>query len=278
MKLSIITVNLNNKKGLEKTFDSIFKQTFQDFEYLVIDGGSTDGSLELIKSFSTKINFWMSEKDSGVYNAMNKGIKNATGEYINFMNSGDCFYEDTTIEKAVTHFNQDIAVLCGDTKSYKKELFVANLFAPKAISFGYFFKGGLYHQSAFIKKDLFYKCFFYNENYKICSDWELFIYALCLKNETYQKLNIFICKYDLGGISADSKFIELHQQERRQVLNKYFAVFVNDYTEYEKIERFYNKKIVKKSSIILQTKVPKVFYKLITAVIYFFTIKPKSKK
>jgi glycosyltransferase involved in cell wall biosynthesis len=277
MKLSIITINFNNKYGLEKTFDSIFQQTFQDFEYLVIDGGSTDGSIDLIKSHSDKINFWVAENDSGVYNAMNKGIKKATGEYINFMNSGDFFYEKNTLDKVIPYLNEDKAVLCGDTESYKNEQFVTNFLAPKEVTFSHFFKEGLYHQSTFIKRDLFYKYFFYNENYKICSDWELFIYSLCLKNESYQRLDFFICKYDLGGISADSKYIELHQQERKRVLNLYFPVFVNDYTEFVKMENFQNKKVVKKSRVILQTKIPKFFYKLMTKVIYFFTIIPKSK-
>lgn len=277
MKLSIITINYNNKYGLEKTLESIFEQTYQDFEYLVIDGGSTDGSLDLIKSYSNKINFWVSENDSGVYNAMNKGIKKATGEYINFMNSGDFFYDKNVLDKVVTYLDGEAAVLCGDTASYKTEQFVANFLAPKEVNFSHFFKEGLYHQSTFIKRDLFYKYFFYNEDYKICSDWELFIYALCLKNESYQRLNFFICKYDLGGISADKKYIELHQKERKEVLNKYFPVFVKDYKAFVEMENFCNKKVIRKSKVILQTKLPKFFYKLMTKVIYFFTFKSNSK-
>ena len=88
-KLSIITVNLNNCIGLQKTFDSLFEQIFKDFEQIVIDGGSTDGSRELIETNVDKISYWVSEKDSGIYNAMNKGIIKATGDYLLFLNSGD---------------------------------------------------------------------------------------------------------------------------------------------------------------------------------------------
>jgi glycosyltransferase involved in cell wall biosynthesis len=90
MKLTIITINYNNKEGLVKTFDSVRVQTWKDFEFIVIDGGSTDGCKELIEQ-NHQINYWVSEKDSGVYNAMNKGIRKATGDYVIFMNSGDFF-------------------------------------------------------------------------------------------------------------------------------------------------------------------------------------------
>ena len=88
-QLSIITINYNNLAGLQKTFESVFNQTFQDFEYIVIDGGSTDGSKELIEQYHDKIDYWVSEPDSGIYNAMNKGIVRANGEYLQFLNSGD---------------------------------------------------------------------------------------------------------------------------------------------------------------------------------------------
>ncbi len=92
MKLSIITVNLNNKDGLQKTIDSVISQTFKDFEWIVIDGGSTDGSKELIEKYSDYISYWVSEPDKGIYNAMNKGIKVAKGDYLEFLNSGDIFF------------------------------------------------------------------------------------------------------------------------------------------------------------------------------------------
>ena len=91
MKLSIITVNLNNLEGLKKTYESVVSQTFTDYEWLVIDGGSTDGSREFIEQHQDKFAYWCSEPDKGIYNAMNKGIVRAKGEYLNFMNSGDYF-------------------------------------------------------------------------------------------------------------------------------------------------------------------------------------------
>ena len=98
MKYSIITVNYNNKEGLRKTIESVISQTFRDFEYIVIDGGSSDGSAELLKEYSDKITYWVSEPDKGIYNGMNKGIAKATGDYLNFMNSGDCFYDQQVLK------------------------------------------------------------------------------------------------------------------------------------------------------------------------------------
>lgn len=99
MKFSIITINYNNCEGLEKTIQSVIEQSYKGYEYIVIDGGSTDGSIDIIKKYEPSITFWVSEKDSGIYNAMNKGIRHSTGEYLNFMNSGDTFYEPEVLKK-----------------------------------------------------------------------------------------------------------------------------------------------------------------------------------
>ena len=102
MKLSIITINYNNKNGLQKTIDSVISQTFKDFEWIIIDGGSTDGSKELIEKYSQHITYWVSEPDKGIYNAMNKGIKVAKGEYLFFLNSGDYLVQPNTINQIFT--------------------------------------------------------------------------------------------------------------------------------------------------------------------------------
>ena len=99
MKYSIITINYNNADGLRRTIESVVSQTYADYEYLIIDGGSTDGSVNAIKEYEDKISYWVSEKDGGIYNAMNKGVKVAHGEYLIFMNSGDVFYNDRVIER-----------------------------------------------------------------------------------------------------------------------------------------------------------------------------------
>ena len=105
-KLSIITINLNNAAGLRKTIESVVNQTFTDYEYLIIDGGSTDGSVEVIKEFADKITYWVSEPDKGIYNAMNKGILKARGEYLQFLNSGDWLVDNEVLFRvfSLNHF------------------------------------------------------------------------------------------------------------------------------------------------------------------------------
>ncbi|KQT15252.1 glycosyl transferase [Chryseobacterium sp. Leaf404] len=227
MKLTIITINFNNKEGLIKTFDSVKNQTFKDFEYIVIDGGSTDGSKELTEK-NTSIDYWVSEQDSGVYNAMNKGIRKAAGEYIIFMNSGDFFFDDTVLERAAAHFASGIDILYGDSVYFNKDGYHRVESPPKKITFSFMYSGGINHQAAFIKKQLFKDYFYYNESYKICADWEFFIVAICLYNASYKHLEETVCYYDFSGISANPENLSVYFKEREITLNKYFSAFLED--------------------------------------------------
>jgi len=111
MKFSIITVNYNNKTGLFNTIKSVINQTFSDFEFIIIDGGSDDGSIEVIKEYSDRITYWVSERDNGIYNGMNKGIVQAKGDYVNFMNSGDTFYSNNTLENVYSMMNYNYIII-----------------------------------------------------------------------------------------------------------------------------------------------------------------------
>ena len=103
MKLSIITINYNNLAGLQKTIESVVSQTFRDFEWIVIDGGSVDGSRELIERYANSFSYWVSEPDKGIYNAMNKGIVVAKGDYLLFLNSGDWLCDEMALERSFSH-------------------------------------------------------------------------------------------------------------------------------------------------------------------------------
>ena len=120
MKYSIITVNYNNREGLKRTIESVIHQTFRDFEFIVIDGGSTDSSAEVLKAYDEHISYWVSEKDNGIYDAMNKGIRKATGDYLNFMNSGDCFYDDDVLRN-VTAYASDADIITGRDYHFSEE-------------------------------------------------------------------------------------------------------------------------------------------------------------
>lgn len=193
---SIITINYNNQEGLERTIKSVISQTFFDYEFIIIDGGSTDESVNVIKTYKDKINYWVSEPDNGIYNAMNKGIKKANGEYLNFMNSGDCFYKEDILKKVYYEIGEDI--LAGFFYIGKEKLW-----GPRSSKIGLvdFINGSLGHQASFIKKDLF-KLQLYDESLKIVADWKFFIYVLIECNCSFKKMDFIVARVEDGGASS----------------------------------------------------------------------------
>ncbi len=171
--LSIVTVNFNNLKGLKHTIESVLKQSWKDFEYIIIDGGSTDGSSELISEMSKSFAYSVSEPDNGIYNAMNKGLKVATGEYIYFLNSGDCLADSLVLEKIIKEIKTENLlkkredVFVGSTR---QEGFENLISPPEYISLYSMFKSTLPHQGIFMPRERALK-FPFKEEYKIVADW-----------------------------------------------------------------------------------------------------------
>ena len=152
MKYSIITINYNNKDGLERTINSIISQTFHNYEYIIIDGGSTDGSLDVIKNYKHYINYWVSEPDNGIYNAMNKGIRQASGVYLNFMNSGDMFHSSYVLQE-VSNLNAEEDIIIGIC--FDKENNIRHSIPMQEPTLLTMLKDPFNHQSMFFKKELF---------------------------------------------------------------------------------------------------------------------------
>lgn len=216
MKLSIITVNFNNRDGLQRTIDSVVCQTWRDFEWIIIDGGSTDGSKELIEQYQDNFAYWCSEPDKGIYNAMNKGIDKARGEYVNFMNSGDCFYEADTLEKVFSKdWNEDIlygdAVEEGQNKTkYRKDLLLQ------------LYEHTLCHQATFIKRELFSK-HSYDESLKIVADWKFFVQSIVCENASAVYVVQIIANYEKNTTALLNSS---YYNERTRVLQELFPPFV----------------------------------------------------
>lgn len=229
MKFSVITVNYNDAKGLEKTLKSISSQTF-DFELVVIDGGSTDNSKEIITQYQDKISYWVSEKDSGVYNAMNKGIKVSKGEFVIFMNAGDVFYDANVLKNADSLINDKYDIYYGNNIKRSPNSERLKVY-PEKLNFSFFYSSCINHQSTFIRRKLFEDYFYYNESYKIASDWEFFVYTICYQNVPYKYLNQTIAIYDFTGISSNPKSSELLQSEKLQTIKKFFPTFEDDYVD-----------------------------------------------
>lgn len=218
-KISIITV-CYNEPDLRETCESIINQTYQDFEWIVIDGGSNKETLDIFEKYKNRINTFISEKDNGIYNAMNKGIKLSHGEYLLFMNAGDSFYDKNVLSKFVE---------CG----LDKDIIYSNCVTafslprietyPEVLDSSFWIQNSLPHQATLIKNSLFKKYGMYDENYKIVSDYVKWIELIHINKCSYKHVNFIGCYFNAKGVSNNKTNKELHRLERVAVIKKYFS-------------------------------------------------------
>lgn len=310
MKLSIITINYNNAEGLRKTLASVAAQTYRNIEHIIVDGGSADGSVDVIKEYENTIKRsvtidqstiqikWISEPDKGIYNAMNKGIEIALGrrivnsfnrselvddkhgeadlpkqsgvenkdaeeDYIQILNSGDILAApDVTARMmaALDSLNARRSTLSGDAvsilygnmlKSYDGKTIIHRDTcggARATDSFLYFYRGTLNHDCAYIRRDLFDIYGLYNEEMKICSDWEWYVKAIAIGGEKPIYTDIDVTIFDMNGVSeSHGKNKELIKQERRAYLEKILPTpILHDYDtfsfpieEYQRLKKYH---------------------------------------
>lgn len=217
MKISIITVNFNDAVGLESTVRSVISQKSDKYEFIIIDGGSTDGSVEIIKKYADKIDYWISERDRGIYHAMNKGVVQAHGDYCLFLNSGDSFYNEKVLDYILkVEYNDDIIVGRVVSKNGHSQLFLP---PSREISLYYLFSGTVPHQGAFIRTDLLRRIP-YDENLKIVSDWKFFLEAIILNNCTVRYVDEYIAEFDTTGVSTSNP--DKMWKEKELVLSELF--------------------------------------------------------
>ena len=232
-QLTLITINYNNKVGLQKTIESVINQTWQDFEYIIIDGGSTDGSKALLESYDKNIDYWVSEPDKGIYNAMNKGIEKASGEYLLFLNSGDCFFSTTVLQHNHGHI-ADFDLIYFDIQ-FVEDIKSRIVSYPHILCFSDFLMGSLPHPSTMIKASLFSTIGLYDENLTIVSDWKFFLIALFKYNCTYLCVNQTLSVFYLDGISSNLSNQKIQIDEREEVLNSDFKNLIADLKELNKL-------------------------------------------
>lgn len=236
--LSIITINRNNVSGLEKTIHSVLSQSTTEFEYIIIDGASNDGSVETIRRYADCFGErmkWISEPDKGIYNAMNKGIRMADGEYVEFLNSGDALVALDVVEKMYKALedNNYPSILYGNMLKDMPngKILRDKCFAGEDITFLGFYTGTLNHSPAYIKKDLFDKYGLYDESLKIVSDWKWYLQAIILGEEKPIYTDIDVTLFDMHGISETNK--DLDKAERKQVLEQLIPhTILADYDEW----------------------------------------------
>ena len=236
MKYSIITVNYNNKEGLRNTIESVIHQTYRDFEFIVIDGGSTDGSADVLREYDSQITYWVSEKDSGIYNGMNKGIAKATGDYLNFMNSGDCFYDADVLQHVAAHSTEDADIIVGRDFHYSEQRQQGHAsIQPSRVTMMHFFVATLDHQSSFIKRELFAGSP-YREDYRLVSDWIFFTEKVVSEGKKVLFIPDIVCRREEGGLSEQQR--ERNRQEISRWLHEYLPQGVyDDYATLAKLDK-----------------------------------------
>jgi len=239
MSLSVITINRNNAAGLEKTLQSVAAQTIKEFEYIIIDGASTDGSVEVIKKYESQFAQlkWVSEPDMGIYNAMNKGLRMALGDYIQILNSADALAAPDVIERMFAALEKlgHPSILYGNMIKcfHDGRRMIDKCFAGQEITMLGMFSGTLNHNPAYIRRDLFEKYGYYDENLSIVSDWKWYLQAIILGDEKPQYVDIDVTLFDMTGISEIEASKQRIKEERKKVLEELIPdVYLHDYECY----------------------------------------------
>ena len=233
VRISVITINLNNLPGLKTTVESVINQDFPELEYLIIDGNSTDGSKGFIEENQDKFYHWESEKDLGVYYAMNKGITKATGDYIIFLNSGDWFSHPDSLTKLIANSQGEdlvygnLVIQEANTTRIKKY--------PEKLNFRYFYFESLPHPACLIAKPLFDRYGLYDTSLKIVADWKFFLLVVTKHKCTYLYVDKVIANFNLEGISSQKDHSKVQVGERVSTLKKYFAGYFLLYSAYLKV-------------------------------------------
>ena len=261
MKISIITVCKNAVDSIEDTLLSLYGQTYNNIEHIVIDGASTDGTLEILNKYQDKIAYFVSESDSGIYNAMNKGIKAATGDFLYFLNATDSLYDETVFETIVKEFEQhkNLKILWGKVQftEEKKDTSVL-LYDDINFKSDFAYKNPC-HQVIFYKNDIFKKYGGYDEEFPIYADYDFNLRMLAINNLECKYIPKFLARFELGGISTATDEINMEIQRKEKIKIHYknlssSLLFCGIYAN-EKISRFFMKflgtptRFVKKSTL-----------------------------
>ncbi|QMU27563.1 glycosyltransferase family 2 protein [Adhaeribacter radiodurans] len=256
IKISIITINYNNVIGLEETIKSVVGQTYTNIEYIIIDGGSSDGSVNIIKENKNHIYYWVSEPDNGIYHAMNKGLAKANGDFLIFLNSGDYLCSNNIIqicyEFIIKFPGNDIyygdMIVINDINSSESRIHKH----PNKITLKFLKDNNINHQASLISLSLFKEFGPYLERYKLASDFWFFLKAI-LKNKNFKHIDFPIVNYDFSGISSSDNF-EKYKQEKLLIWQSLVPDVVNELiNENDKYKNLIEFKIIK-AAILLNDK------------------------
>lgn len=206
MKISIITCVYNNKDTIKDAIESVLNQTYNDIEYIIIDGNSNDGTIEVVRSYGNRIDKFITEEDDGIYDAMNKGISLSTGDIVGILNSDDFYIDDKVIEEVVKEFDKsgcdsvyaDLIYVNPDNLEKTVRYYNSSYFNPSRFAYGWMPA----HPTFFLKKKIYNKYGFFKTDYKIAADYELLVRLLGKNKVSYTYINKPIVKMRIGGVST----------------------------------------------------------------------------
>jgi glycosyltransferase involved in cell wall biosynthesis len=220
-RISVITIVYNDVKHLEETILSVTEQTFDNIEYIIIDGGSTDGTLDVIKNHADKLSYWISEKDNGIYDAMNKGLRIASGDFVWFLNSGDQIHEKNTVEELVRQIDEETDVIYGETVLINDEgeiLGMRRKQAPENLTWKSFFTGMMVcHQSVLVRRNVAPE---YNEKYRFSADFEWVLVSLKKARKIVNSHQILSRYLEEGATTQNHK---ASLKERFDIMKRFFG-------------------------------------------------------
>jgi len=213
--VSIVTVVYNGEKTINRTIQSVLNQTYPNIEYIIVDGASSDGTVEIIKSYALKISRWISEKDEGIYDAMNKGVKMCNGEIIGIINADD-YYEPDAVENIISVFKKGLFIYHGNLRNIDEK---NNIFISKAPQTVHKLKRGMVinHPATFVNKEVYDKLGLFSTKFRIAGDWN-FILNAYLNNVTFISVDKILANFSLGGVSGSisTKYLKELNEVRKQ--------------------------------------------------------------
>ena len=248
MKLTIVTINRNNAEGLRQTLSSVARQTYQDFEYIIVDGASTDSSVEIVKELDAQPKSfawnWISEPDTGIYNAMNKGVRMATGDYVLMLNSGDYLVDEQVLERILPELDGTDIVQGNTIRERNGKTYVERGYGRSDINFIDVQQGHFLHQASFCRRSLFERYGYFDESYRIGGDTVFYTKCLGFGNASFRYIDQNIAYFAPGGCSSDAngEWTTLRQQERHRIATELFSPRLwQTCVEYDKKGRLYDR-------------------------------------
>jgi glycosyltransferase involved in cell wall biosynthesis len=215
--LAIVTICFNDRSGLERTLDSVAAQTTDQVEHIVVDGGSTDGSVEVIKAHGSRLTRWVSEPDRGIYDAQNKGWRMASAPWVLFLNAGDTLHGNDVLECVLPELQEDVDIVYGDLQVNDEQGGWRVKAYPARITSAWLMKESLPHPAQFTRRTVLERLNGFDDNYRIVADYDLFARAFWKLGIRMRKLPLVVSDFTLGGLSSDVATTDQLLRERTEV-------------------------------------------------------------